>query len=108
MGLTGPSVPLATAQWLSRTLPLPFTDVKSDWIAPRAFFEVIGNEDYLNICDDSLKGADVDARMAAKRAAHEAIGEVYRLQGPGSVLLYMSLMAGIVSPRPRARRRMRG
>ncbi len=99
MGLTGPSVPLATAQWLSRTLPLPFTDVVR-LIAPRAFFEVIGNEDYLNICDDSLKGADVDARMAAKRAAHEAIGEVYRLHGARERLALYEFDGGHCFPAP--------
>ncbi len=99
MGLTGPNAPRETAVWLSRRLPLPFTDVVR-LIAPRAFFEVIGNEDYLNICDDSLKGAGVDARMAAKRAAHEAIGEVYRLYGARDRLALYDFDGGHRFPTP--------
>ena len=99
MGLTGQGATRATALWLSRRLPLPFTDVVR-LIAPRAFFEVIGNEDYPSICDDSLKGSDVDARMAAKRAAHEAIGEVYRLYGARERLALYEFDGGHRFPTP--------
>lgn len=89
----------ATRLWLSSREPLPFTDVVR-LIAPRAFFEAVGNEDYPNICDDSLKQADVDTRMAAKRAAHEAIGEVYRLYGARERLALYEFGGGHRFPAP--------
>ena len=104
MGLTAQNAPLtpasaATRAWLSSRQPLPFTD-EVQLMAPRAFLEVVGNEDYVNICDESLKRADVDARMAAKRAAHEAIAEVYGLYGARERLALYEFDGGHQFPAP--------
>ena len=62
---------------------LPFRELLTV-IAPRPFFEVVGNEDYLNICDKSLILSSVDERMAAKRAVYKSAEEIYaELGGQG-------------------------
>jgi len=55
---------------------LGFADILK-LIAPRAFFESVGYEDFPNICMADLAGAPLEQRMAAKRHTYEEAGAVY-------------------------------
>ena len=57
---------------------LPYSDILQ-LIAPRPFFEAVGNEDYPNICEAAKKSLPTEERMTAKHDVHKQAKEFYKL-----------------------------
>ena len=78
---------------------LPFIDLLH-LIAPRPFFESVGNEDYPSICGEDKRNADPDERMKAKREAHEKARGFYALFGKEQHLELFEFDGGHQFPEP--------